>query len=217
MRSVAIDGPAGAGKSTVARRVAERLGLAYIDTGAMYRVVALAALERGADPEDGEMLGRIAREARVEATDRFVRLDGRDVSVEIRGPRVTSIVPAVAAHPEVRAALLETQRGLARDPGVVMEGRDIGSVVLPHAALKIFLTADLTERARRRSLELGTDDEAAMVRAMDERDRVDSGRSVAPLTRAPDAVDVDSTGRSIEEVVDEIVALARQRGIGVSA
>lgn len=211
---IAIDGPAGAGKSTVARRVASALGYLYIDTGAMYRAVTLAALESRANLADPEALGRIARERRIELRPAAgggvsVFLDGRDVTDAIRDPRVDECVSLVAQVAAVRAALVEQQRRLAAGGRVVMDGRDIGTYVLPHADCKVYLTASVEERARRRASELRqrgieadpTTVEGEIVR----RDRIDSERQCAPLRQAPDAVRIDTTGRSAAEVADEIL------------
>ena len=213
MITVAIDGPAGAGKSTVARAVANALGLRYLDTGAMYRAVALAALDRGVDPRDGTRVASLARDLDLDVSGDMVRLDGVDVSERIRGRAVTDAVSIVAAHPEVRAALVERQRRLGSAAGVVMEGRDIGTAVLPDAPVKVFLVADLDERAARRSAQLGLagDREGlARLRAdLAERDQADSTRAASPLARAPDAVVIDTTDRTVDDVVREIVDLAR--------
>ncbi|HEX2274528.1 MAG TPA: (d)CMP kinase [Acidimicrobiales bacterium] len=200
MRVIAIDGPVGSGKSTVARAVARRLGMDYLDTGAMYRSVALAALRRGIDPEsaDGGELARVAAELQLDVGERVV-LDGEDVTDELRTPDVGRVVSAVAATPEVREELVRRQRDWARSHGGgVVEGRDIGSIVFPDAELKVFLTASDEERARRRA-----DDEDA--EALARRDRLDSTRATSPLSVADGAVVVDSTGRSVDDVVDEIV------------
>ncbi|HEV3401676.1 MAG TPA: (d)CMP kinase, partial [Acidimicrobiales bacterium] len=197
---IAIDGPVGSGKSTVARAVARRLGVDYLDTGAMYRSVALAALRRGIDPEaaSGEVLARVASELELDVGERVV-LDGEDVTDQLREPDVGRVVSAVAAEPLVREELVRRQRDWARSHGGgVVEGRDIGSVVFPDAELKVFLTASDEERARRRS---GDEDAEALAR----RDRLDSTRATSPLSVADGAVVVDSTGRSVDEVVDEIV------------
>jgi cytidylate kinase len=213
MTVVAIDGPAGAGKSTVARRVAAALGFRYVDTGAMYRAVALAALERGIDPSEGAALGRLARALTIVATDQGVTLDGRDVSARIREPDVTAVVSSVSAHTGVRAAMVEQQRRLAASFDVVMEGRDIGSAVVPDAGLKVYLTASLSERARRRWLELGSGGDLGDLEAgIAARDEADRTRPTSPLVRAPDAVEVDTTGKTIEGVVEAIVGLARAAG-----
>ena len=202
MRVVAIDGPVGAGKSTIARAVAERLGLGHLDTGAMYRSVALAALRRGIDPESatGAELAEVAAGVALEVGERVV-VDGDDVTDELRSPEVGRFVSKVAAEPEVRAELVRRQRewARARDGGVV-EGRDIGSVVFPDAELKVFLTASASERARRRSLDETADDLAR-------RDLLDSTRAVSPLIVPQGAVVIDTTGRPIDDVVDEIVAM----------
>lgn len=217
---IAIDGPAGAGKSTVARRVAAALGYLYIDTGAMYRAVTLAALERGVDPGDADALAELARSCRIELRPAgggrvAVELDGRDVSELVRSPAVDEAVSTVAAVPGVREALVEQQRRLAGRRGVVMDGRDIGTHVLPDADCKIFLTAGVEERARRRAAELharGFAADVGEVRAeLERRDRLDSEREVAPLRRAPDAHLIDSTGKTIDEVVADILEYCRRR------
>jgi cytidylate kinase len=213
MTAVAIDGPAGAGKSTVARAVAHRLGYSYLDTGALYRAVALAAIERGVDPTDEAALESVAVDLDVILSDGRVMLNGRDVTDRLRDPDVTRIVSTVAAHPRVRAALLERQRTLARSGDVVMEGRDIGSTVLPDADVKVFLTASETERARRRAEQAGLPtDEASIERLRDEiaaRDRADATRDVSPLIHAPDATLVDTSELTVDEVVDRIVDAVR--------
>lgn len=215
MSVLAIDGPAGAGKTTIARSVAEALGWDYLDTGGMYRAITLAALRKGVATDDTEGLARVAREAGIHSAGSTITLDGEDVSARIRQADVTRAVPEVAAHPAVRSALVERQRAAARTRDVVMEGRDIGSVVVPEAAVKIFLTASLEERARRRSAELGGDSSTGGVAGIQAtiaaRDEADSRRAASPLQKAPDAVEIDTTGRSIPEITESIVALVRQR------
>ena len=193
---IAIDGPAGAGKSTVARAVADALGFTYLDTGAMYRAVALARLLGRDGSEVGFDEGRVT-------------LDGEDVSDRIRTPEVTEEASRVAAEREVREAMVARQRELMGDGDWVAEGRDIGSVVVPHAEVKVFLTADPRERAQRRAAELGADPEEilAQQRARDERD---SSREASPLVRADGAEELDTTGLTIDEVVERIVGLARR-------
>jgi cytidylate kinase len=218
---VAIDGPAGSGKSTVAREVARRLGFTYLDSGAMYRAVTLAALDAGADLEDGPALGTLAQGLDIELRRRDednaqVIVDGRDVSDAIRAPRVTGASSTVAAHPDVRAALLAKQRGLMAAGDYVVEGRDIGTVVAPDAPVKAFLTADPEERARRRTAELerrGLSIDREEVRAaIEQRDTLDSTRSAAPLRRAEDAELIDTTGLDAGQVAERILALvARAR------
>ena len=197
---VAIDGPAGAGKSTVARALARELGFTYLDSGAMYRAVALAALERGEAPAS------VARAVSLELDGERIRVDGRDVTGDIRTPAVSEAASRAAADPDVRAALVATQRETMAGGDYVAEGRDIGTVVVPDAAVKVFLSASPQERARRRADELGTD--AATVLAdqalRDERDRT---REHSPLAPAPGAVELDTTGLSVDEVVKRIVAL----------
>ena len=218
MTVVAIDGPAGAGKSTVARAVAEALGWRHVDTGAMYRAVTLAALVAGVPLEDAERVEEIARAADIAVEGPNVTLDGRDVTEEIRGPEVSAAVPVVSAHPGVRSALVERQRRLAARSDVVMEGRDIGTVVVPEAPVKIFLTAALQERARRRARELMLPEDDASIastgKALGERDDTDSRRASSPLACADDALVVDTTDRSVGEITRLIVELVGERDPG---
>ena len=209
---VAIDGPAGAGKSTVARSLARRLGIAYVDTGAMYRAVALWALEANIDLDDPFRLEQLAKQARIEfaAPDNRVVLNGRDVTAEIREPRVTDAASKVAAVPGVRRAMREEQRRIGAAQSVVMEGRDIGSVVFPEARVKIYLDAAPETRADRRASELGGTVEEVS-REMAERDARDRSRVEAPLTQAPDAEYLDSTGLAPEEVEEAILKIVRDR------
>jgi cytidylate kinase len=211
--TIAVDGPAGSGKSTVARAVARRLGLPHIDTGAMYRAVTLKALSTGVEPGDGEGLARLLETTELDIQDGSVSLDGVDVTTAVRRPEVTAAVSEVAAQPQVREWLVERQRRLLGERGGVMEGRDIATVVLPGADFKFFLTAEPAERARRRALELQAQGRAASVdevlAEIEDRDRTDSGREVSPLRIAPGATVIDSTGRTVDEVVDEIVATTR--------
>jgi CMP/dCMP kinase len=206
---IAIDGPAGAGKSTVARELARRLSFTYLDSGAMYRCVALASL---ATP--GRAPAELAREASIELAGApaqgggIVRLDGRDVSEEIRSAEVSAVASRVAADPGVREALVAKQRELLASGDWVAEGRDIGTVVAPQAELKVFLTADPAERARRRAAELGAD-VATVLAEQTMRDERDSAREHSPLKLAPGAVMFDTSGLSVAEVVERIVALAR--------
>jgi CMP/dCMP kinase len=200
---VAIDGPAGAGKSSVARAVASDLGFTYLDSGAMYRSVALAALERGLEP------AAVAPELRIELGDR-VLLDGRDVTSEIRAPTIAEHASRVAADPAVRAAMVKEQRRLLSSGDWVAEGRDIGTVVAPQAELKVFLTASPEERARRRAAELDGD-LATVLAEQAIRDHRDSGREHSPLVAAPDAVLIDTTGLSLADVVARITGLVRDR------
>lgn len=209
---IAIDGPAGAGKSTVARGVADALGFTYLDSGAMYRCVALAALEQGVDLDDGKALERLARGLRIDVSAGAVRLDDHDVSEGIRAPEVSAAASRVSVHPEVRSALVERQRALIAAGRYVAEGRDIGTVVSPEAPLKVFLTASADERARRRAAESGEDpgEVLAAIRARDERD---TEREHGALKAAEDSVKLDTTGRSVDEIVDSVVAIARERGL----
>ena len=209
---VAIDGPAGAGKSTVARAVAGALGFDYLDTGAMYRAVALAALEREISPEDSSALVSVAESIQIELRGEQVMLDGRDVSAAIRKDGVTAMVSRIAAVPGVRRAMVTRQRHIAESSDVVMEGRDIGSEVVPDAEVKIFLTASIRERARRRAEQLGraTDEEAIedLVSSIEARDRADASRADSPLKKPDDAVLIDSTSKGVEGVVEEIARVA---------
>jgi len=216
--TIAIDGPAGAGKSTVAREAARRLGYAYVDTGAMYRVVALLGLRKGLSPDDEA--GFIAEAASADMEFRMLDgaqrffVNGEDVTEAVRAPEVGALSSPVSAIPEVRRYLTETQRRMVRGGGVVMEGRDIGTVVCPGAEVKIFLTASVDERARRRCLEQqekGLDCDPEAVRAgIAERDHRDSSRAVAPLAKAPDAVELVTDGLSIGEVIERILARVRE-------
>jgi cytidylate kinase len=199
---VAIDGPAGAGKSTVARKLARELGFSYLDSGAMYRAVALSLEEKeGAAPER-------ARDVTIELGDR-VLLDGRDVSDAIRSREVSEHASRIASDPGVRAALVAKQREMLKHGDWVGEGRDIGTVVAPDAELKIYLTASPEERARRRAADLGGADWRVVMRDQALRDRQDSEREHSPLRAAPDAIELDSTDRPIEDVVRQIVGLVR--------
>ena len=211
---VAIDGPAGSGKSSVARAVAERLGFAKLDTGATYRAVALAALEEGVDLDDGAALAAIADDVALTATGVFYR--GEHIPEDaLRTPEVSAAASRVSAHPELREVLVEKQRSAAREAqatgGAVVEGRDIGTVVLHDAGLKVFLSASPEERARRRALQTGREEELGRIReAMRTRDRRDSEREASPLKPAPGAMVLDTTGLTLEEVVTRIVELARE-------
>ena len=207
---VAIDGPAGAGKSTLARLVAEHLGLKWLDTGAMYRAVAYGALVRGIDPADAAAVVKLAREIVLDPG-KQLRVDGVDVAEAIRSPQVDAAVSIVAANPEVRAEMVARQQAWVEDHGGgVVEGRDIGTVVFPDAQLKIYLTASADERARRRALENSRHDLTAVARALALRDKLDSTRATSPLAApqdvAADARVVDSTGREAAEVLEEVLA-----------
>jgi len=217
---IAIDGPAGAGKSTVARIVAARLGYIYIDTGAMYRALAWAVIRSGLAADDEEAVSRLLSQGTIELrrTDagQEVFWNGQDITAEIRTPEVSNGSSIVASLGKVREQMLHLQRELARQGSVVMDGRDIGTHVLPDADVKIFLTASLEERVKRRVDELhakGYDAEyETLLAELEERDRRDSERSVAPLRRAKDAHLVDTTGKSIEEVIDEILKICLRAG-----
>jgi cytidylate kinase len=211
--TIALDGPAGSGKSTVARAVAERLSLPHIDTGAMYRAVTLKALERGVGALDADGLQSLLDGTDVDLRDGKVFLDGRDVSAEVRGGPVTASVSQVATNGPVREWMVDRQRRLVGERGGVVEGRDIATVVLPQADFKFFLTAAPHERARRRAAELALEGVLVSLEdvliGIEARDRLDAGREVSPLRVAEGATVIDSTGRSVDDVVDEIVAVTR--------
>jgi 23S rRNA pseudouridine2605 synthase len=214
--SVAVDGPSGSGKSTIGHALAQRIGANFVDTGLMYRALTVAALERGVDPDDGEALGRLARGVRIrvrrprrEQTDRreTVLLDGRDVTKEARAPRIDRVVSSVSRHAAVREAMLHVQRAAARRRDTVMVGRDIGTVVLPDATLKVFLTATAAVRAARRAAEMGRPERGDRYLAeIEERDAADTGREVAPLRKAPGALVLDTGEMDVAACVDAIVA-----------
>ena len=209
---IALDGPAGAGKSTVARRLAESLGLAFLDTGAMYRAVTLAALERGVHPSDAEACEEVARSLQLGFdADGRILVDGVAGEPDIRSQTVTLNVSAISAHPGVRAAIVAEQRRIAADlGGVVAEGRDTTTVVFPRADHKFFLNASMQERARRRALQEGTPERVDQIQAdIARRDRLDTTRAHSPLTKAPDAIEIDGDGASVEEVVERILEHVR--------
>lgn len=217
-RVVAIDGPAGAGKTTVALALAARLGLPHLDTGAMYRAITLKALRTGTPTDDGPSLERLCETTDIAVQGGRVLLDGEDVTAEIRTAAVTAAVSSVSAVPGLRARMVAHQRRLVAEEGAVVEGRDIGTVVLPDADLKVYLTASPEARAGRRAAELQA---AGGRRSADEilieilaRDGLDSSRAASPLAVAPGAVVVDSTDRSVEEVVDHILAMLEARASG---
>jgi cytidylate kinase len=211
---IAIDGPAGAGKSTVAMMVAAKLGFTYIDSGAMYRAVALWALREGVDLNDHHKMEQLAAAADIalEPAGPGVRLNGEEVTEEVRTPRVTAGASRVAVIPGVRRALVEKQRALAAVTSVVMEGRDIGTVVFPAADVKIYLDADARERARRRLHDLGEDVSIhTVVHEIGERDARDRSRAEAPLTQAPDAIYLDTTGMPLADVEQAVLKIVRER------
>jgi len=207
---IAIDGPSGAGKSTIARSLARRLEFTYIDTGAMYRAVALWALRAGIDLDDLHRLEQLALAAHIEFDGDIVRLNGDDVTAAIRERQVTEAASKVAVAPGVRRAMREEQRRIGETKSVVMEGRDIGSVVFPDATVKIFLDADPQVRAGRRAQETGAE-VAQVARDIAERDSRDRSRREAPLLQAPDAEYVDSTGLSTGEVEESILKIVRRK------
>ena len=218
MNVIAIDGPAGSGKSTVAREVANRLGLDYLDTGAMYRAVAYESIRRGIDPEDSPTVAELARQMDLSVGDQVI-VNGTDATVEIRSPEVTRAVSIVAANPEVRTEMVLRQREWAeKNGGGVVEGRDIGSVVFPHAQVKVYLTASENERASRRSREMlerefdqAAAEMAQVAHEIARRDRLDSTRAASPLMAAPDAIHLDTTGMGAGAVVDRVMELVSER------
>ena len=209
---IAIDGPAGAGKSTVARAVARALGFTYLDSGAMYRAVALAALDRGIDPDDGERLGELAWGLDIDFQGDTIRLGGKPVEGRIRSPEVTVAASRVSVHPQVRQAMVKRQRELIAAGNYVAEGRDIGTVVSPDSPLKVFLTANEEERARRRAAESG-ESIGRVQEAIRDRDRRDRERADSPLLAAKESIDIDTTDLTPDQVVERIVTLARERGV----
>jgi cytidylate kinase len=213
---VAVDGPSGSGKSTVSRRLATALDGVYLDTGAMYRAVTWAALEAGVDPLDADAVTKVALETELsigtDPVNPHFRANGVDVSAAIRGPEVTGSVSAVAAVPAVRRHLVGLQRAIiASHPRIVVEGRDIASVVAPDAALKVYLTASAATRAQRRSAEDASSDVAATAANLARRDKFDSSRTADPLRRADDAIEVDTTGLAVDEVVSRLLDLLNSK------
>ena len=209
---IALDGPAAAGKSSVGLGAARALGLRYFDTGLLYRVLTWLALQRGLDPTDGVALGQLvdAMDIDVDQGGRVWR-DGADITPHLHQPAVDAAVSAVSAHGAVRLAMLPAQRRLIRPPGLVMAGRDIGTVVVPEAPLKIWLNASADERARRRATQTGADFDSVLA-GMRRRDELDAARAVAPMSRAADAIEIHTDGLSLKAVVARIVELARARG-----
>ena len=205
MKVIAIDGPAGSGKSTVARRLADRLGLEYLDTGAMYRAVTFAALRRGIDPADPEPVEQLARSVELDVTTEHVRVDDVDATIEIRGPEVSRAVSLVAANPAVRTEMVRRQREWAEARGGgVLEGRDIGTVVFPDAVLKVYLNARPEVRAERRAAEVTDLDYETVAADMARRDALDQGRETAPLRRADGAFELDTSDLTVDEIVDDL-------------
>lgn len=209
---IAIDGPAGAGKSSVARALAERLGFTYLDSGAMYRCVALACLERGLDLDDPLATGELAASLEIDPGPGPVLLDGREVSKAIRTDEVTEAASRVSVHPPVREVMVAAQRELIASGRYVAEGRDIGTVVSPESPLKVFLTASPEVRAARRAREAGAE-EAAVKASIEQRDERDSSRDHGRLEVAGDAIEMDTSALDIEQVVERLAGLAAERGI----
>jgi CMP/dCMP kinase len=212
---VTLDGPAGAGKSTAARELASRLGFRFLDTGAMYRAVALAALRANLDWDDSEGLAKLARQILIELPGDKVLLNGEDVTADIRTSEITAVTKYAAGNQEVRDLLVKQQRLLAGDQNVVTDGRDQGTIVFPHAECKIFLTASPEERARRRQLDLQARGEDKpfdeVLRQQNERDEGDTAREVGPMAAAADSIEISTDGLSAEQVVDRLEELVRQR------
>ncbi len=208
MRVIAIDGPAGSGKSTVAKALAARLNLDYLDTGAMYRAVAFAAIQKQIRPNEVEEITKVAESLDLELTEESCVVNGVDATTEIRGPEVTSLVSQVATMAEVRTEMVKRQRAWAETRnGGVMEGRDIGSVVFPDAMLKIYLTASEEVRAARRAAEVKEGDVAVVAADIERRDAVDTQRAASPLVEAEDAIVVDTSEMTLQQVVDHVIGL----------
>jgi cytidylate kinase len=216
---VAIDGPAASGKSTVAREVAKALAFTYLDTGAMYRAVTLKVIDQGIDPNDLMALAQLAKTTEIrfktEHAKEYVILDDRDVTEAIRGQDVTNRVSAVSKAASLRKIMVENQRKFAHGHDVVVEGRDIGTVVFPNAKVKIFLNASLPERAKRRSTELAAKGRTFASKDMEneisKRDEIDSTRTESPLQKAKDAIEIDTTGKTVNEVIEEVVDIVRAK------
>ena len=212
---IAIDGPSGAGKGTVSRTVAHVLGYRHIDTGAMYRAVGWKAVQSSVPLEDEQAIAAIAERASIVVEDGLIMIDDHDVTRAIRTPEMDKTATAVARLPRVRAVLVARQRAIGEQGGVVMEGRDIGTVVFPNAQLKIYLDASTEERARRRAQDAAHTSsqvgQAAVAEAIQARDQSDKTRTVSPLTLAPDAVHIDTTGMPVDEVVQRVLDLVRER------
>ena len=213
MKVIAIDGPAGSGKSTVARGLADRLGLEYLDTGAMYRAVTFAALRRGLDPADAGPTAELARAVTLSVDSDGVRVDGVDATIEIRGPEVTRAVSIVAANAEVRQEMVRRQREWANERnGGGLEGRDIGTVVFPDALLKVYLTARPEVRAERRAAEVSQLDYETVAADLARRDALDEGRTASPLAQADDAIQLDTSDMTIDQIIDELAGMVGDRG-----
>jgi len=212
---IAIDGPSGAGKGTISRTLAETLGYRHVDTGAMYRAVGWKAAHEGVPLDDEAAVSALAQRANLVVEGGVVTIDGHDVTREIRTPEIDRAATAVARLPKVREVLVARQRTLGAEGGVVMEGRDIGTVVFPNADVKIYLDASAEERARRRAADTAHSGsqagQAAVAAAIDARDKADTTRTISPLAIAPDAVHIDTTGMPIGSVVDQVMGLVRSR------
>jgi len=215
LMKIAIDGPAGAGKSTVARKLADKLGFVYIDTGAMYRALTWKALEQGIDPDDEEKLDKLASTIKIHIENNCgqqkVLCDGKDLTAAIRLPEINAAVSAVASHSTIRITMVKQQQNLASNVSVVMDGRDIGECVLPDAEYKFFITASIEERARRRAAELVKNgvsiDYSAVLKEIVKRDRDDSERQTGALKVLPESIIIDSTALNVEQVLDQMLAI----------
>lgn len=218
---IAIDGPAGAGKSTIAKRLAEKIGYTYIDSGAMYRAITLKVLRENISLKELESIIRMAEKTEIDFKNNSIYLDGSIVNTEIREENVSRNVSCIAAIPEIRKLMVELQRKISGNKNVVMDGRDVGTVIFPSARFKFFITASVDERAERRYKELkqkGYDAEIQDIRSqIEKRDHIDSTRSDSPLTVASDAVIIDTTGKSVEEVLNEVISNIELKGGGIDA
>lgn len=218
---IAIDGPAGAGKSTIAKKLADRIGYTYIDSGAMYRALTLKVLREGIPLKEIDRIVALAENTDIDFRNNSIYLDGRLADSEIREENVSRNVSVIAAIPEVRKLMVELQRRISRDKNVVMDGRDVGTVIFPSAQVKLFITASVDERAERRYKELkqkGYEAEIQDIRSqIEKRDFIDTTREDSPLTVAQDAVVVDTTGKGIEEVLDYVISILYSKGVGIDA